>query len=91
MQAVSLLALTETASWLKLSYCAAVSVIILMGILTLALQTCSRGFWSRHKSKLSLLCTALGTLLFIVSSQPYAATFLLIYLIIKGALLIRGQ
>ena len=91
VQAVSLLALTRPAPWLRLSYGAVIAVIIFMGILTLALQGCSRGFWSGHKSRLSLLCTALGALLFIVSSQPYAAAFLFIYLMIKVVLLIRRQ
>jgi hypothetical protein len=43
----------------------------------------------KNKSKLSLLLNALGALLFIISSQPYAATLLFIFLTIKGLMLIK--
>jgi len=91
IRAVSLLSLTETAPYLKAAYFAAVIGTAAFGILTLALQTCRGAFWMKNKNKLSLALNAAETLLFIISSQPYAAAFLFLFLIIKTFMLIRGQ
>ena len=80
---MTLLSLTETAMYLKVAYFAVVIGISVMGILTLALQNCCRTSWLRCKSLLSLLLTAVGTFLFIVSRQPYAAVLLFVFLSIK--------
>ncbi|MBQ6850556.1 MAG: helix-turn-helix transcriptional regulator [Oscillospiraceae bacterium] len=91
IQGVSLLSLTEIAPYLRTAYFVAVIGIILSGILTLALQNCYQAFWVKNKSKISLALNAIGTLLFIISSQPYAAAFLFIFLAIKVLMLIKWQ
>lgn len=91
IQAVSLISLTEISSWLRAIYFAAVTGMTIMGILTLALQNCSRVFWVKKKSMLSLAVNAIATLLFIISSQPYAAVFAFLFLAIKAFMLIRRQ
>jgi len=89
IEEVSLLSLTEIAAFLRAGYFAVVLALIALGILTLALQNCRRAFWVNNKRKLSLGVNAIGALLFIVSLQPYAATFLFVFLLIKGFLLIK--
>ena len=91
IQEVSLLALTEIAPYLKAAYFVVIIGIILSGILTLALQNCHKVFLTNNKSKISLALTVLGTLLFIISSQPYAAAFLFVFLSIKVLTLIKWQ
>lgn len=91
IQEVSLLALTEIAPYLKAAYFVVIIGIVLLGILTLALQNCHKVFWTNNKSKISLALTVLGTLLFIISSQPYAAAFLFVFLSIKVLTLIKWQ
>lgn len=91
VQAVSLLALGEIAPYLKPAYFAAVLGCITWGILTLALQNCQKAIWAKSKGKISLILSAAGTLLFMVSLQPYAAAFLFIYLLIKTLTLIKWQ
>ena len=86
---VSLLSLTGVSSWLRAAYFSVVIGIILCGILSLALQNCRLAFWDRNKNKISLLFNAVGTLLFIISLQPYAAAFLFVFLSIKGLMLIK--
>lgn len=88
---VSLLSLTAAAAYLKAIYFAAVIGMVLLGLLTLALQSCHWRFWERSKRMLSLLLNAGATLLFILSRQPYAAGFLFIYLVIKGLMLIKRR
>lgn len=91
VQSVSLLSLTDAASYLKAGYYAVVIGVIVSGILTLALQNCERVFWVQNKRKISLLLNIAGVFLFVISQQPYAATFLLIFLIIKVLMLIKRQ
>lgn len=91
IEEVSLFALTGIAPYLKAIYFAVVIGMITLGILTLALQSWQKAFWEKNKHKLSLLFTAIGTLLFIISSQPYAAAFLFLFLAIKAIILIKWQ
>ena len=91
VQAVSLLSLTDIAPYLKIAYFAAVISIIATGVLTLARQNSQGVFWLRNKRMTSLGLNAVGALLFIISSQPYAATFLCLFLTIKVILLIKKQ
>jgi len=91
LQEVSLLSLTEIAQYLRAAYVAVAVVIVAVGILTLALQNCRCGFWVRSKSKVSLAWNAVGVLLFIIGTQPYAAAFLFVFLAIKGFMLIKWK
>ena len=91
IQEVSLLFLTEIAPYLRTADLVVVIGIIVSGILTLALQNCYQAFWVKNKSKISLVVNAVGALLFIISSQPYAAAFLFIFLVIKVLMLVKWQ
>ncbi|MBR6568445.1 MAG: helix-turn-helix transcriptional regulator [Clostridia bacterium] len=91
IQSVSLLSLSQTAPYLKISYYVVVIGIVVSGILNLALQNSEQEFWLRNKNRISLLMNIAGVFLFIMSQQPYAATFLLIFLIMKAAMLIKRQ
>lgn len=89
--AVSLLSLTEIEPYLKIGYFLFVASIVLWGVLTLSLKGCRKTAWVHAKSVVSLLLGALGAILFIVSLQPYAATFLFIFLMIKALVLINRR
>ena len=64
---------------------------IASGIAALALQNCREAVWVKYKNKLSLGVNALGVLLFIISSQPYGAAFLFVFLAIKALMLMKWQ
>lgn len=89
--AVSLLSLSEIPPYLKTAFLAAATVMPLLGILTLALQNCTRPFWQRQKYRLSLLANLAGILLFLIASQPYAGAYLLLLLSVKVLLLTKKQ
>ena len=91
IQSVSLLSLTDAAFYLKAGYYAIVVAIIVSGVLTLTFQNCEKVLWVQSKRKISLLLNTAGVFLFVISQQPYAATFLLIFLIIKALILIKRQ
>lgn len=91
IESVSLLSLTGSASYLTISYYLIVFIFITYGILTLVFQSYEKAFWINNKSKISLILSIIGTFLFIISRQPYAAVFLLMFLIIKVSMLIKQQ
>lgn len=89
VSAVSLLSLTQAAQYLRIVYFIIVSGMSLFGVLTLVLQNCSKPLWCKNQSRISLVLHAAATLAFIVSSQPYAAALLFLFLLIKVFLLIK--
>ena len=84
IRSVSLLSLTGAPGYLKAAYLLVVTGMILLGILTLALQNTK--LWQKSKVTLSLGLNTAGVLLMIISQQPYAATLLFVFLMIKGFL-----
>lgn len=88
---VSLLSLTGIAPYLKASYYAVLLGIVLCGIATLAFQNCPWNLWVRSKHNLSLVLNTAGVVLFVISRQPYAAVFLLLFLIIKSLMLVKRR
>ena len=90
VQSVSLLSLPHPTPLLLTGYYIFIIGIALYGVLTLTLQNCEHSFWVNNKVKTSLFLNLIATLLFIISSQPYAAVLLFVFLIIK-ALIIRKK
>ncbi len=88
---VSLIALSNIQTYLKTAYIAFVGIMIVLGVMTLALQNCCQRFWTQSKRILSLSLSAGGVCLFIISQQPYAAVFVFAFLIIKTLMLIKWQ
>ena len=86
---VSLLQLSSSALYLRIVYYVLIIFIILWGIMNLALQNCSLQLWIKSKNAVSLILNAFLTLVFIISSQPYAAVFMFVFLIIKVLLLLK--
>ena len=91
IQEVSLLSLTQTAVYLKIAYYIIISINIIFGISTLALQNYNLAFWIKNKRNISLILNVIAALLFIISLQPYAAVLLFTFLIIKVLLLVKKQ
>lgn len=91
MYAVSLLSLTNIQSYLKFSYCLLVISTSVFGCLVLSLQNCEHFLWKKQKPRASLLLNIALVLLFLLSRQPYAATFTFLLLIMKGAILIKQR
>lgn len=87
IQAVSLFALTTAAPYMRIIYISLVVGMTALGAVTLALQSCQQQF--RITYTLSLLLNVVGVLLFIIGLQPYAASELLLFLVIKGLLLLK--
>ena len=91
IKSVSLLSLSDIQPYLKTAYIAFTGMMILLGIITLALQNCRQRLWTQSKNILSLALSAVGVCLFMISQQPYAAVFVFAFLIIKALMLIKRQ
>ena len=78
---VSLLVLTNVAPYMRIAYFAVMIATALFGVVTLVVHL-------RHHHLLSLICSGVGVLLFILSPQPYAAALLFVFLLIKVFLLV---
>ena len=87
IQSLSLISLFGVQSYLKILYFILVAVTSLMGVMMLSLQNCQISIWLKSKIKISLALTVLSVLLFIISSQPYAAVFSFLLLLVKAATL----
>lgn len=89
VRAVLLPALTGIPLYLKAAYFSAVIAAMLLGIAGLALREGRCACWNRNKNGLSMLIGGVSVFLFVISRQPYAAGFALVFLMIKGWLLLR--
>ncbi len=89
IESVSLLSLVGVQPYLKACYWVVVIATVLTGIATLALQNCNVPIWLKGKRLLSLSLGAALALLFIISSQPYAAAFAFFLLTMKALTLIK--
>ena len=87
----SLLMLGGIDGYLKAIYFIVVFGLTITGVLRLALQNCTLDFWSKIKTKVSLVMGVLGVLSFTISLQPYAAVFAFVLLIIKVLVLIKQK
>lgn len=88
IQGTSLLSLTQIAPYLKLAYFTVVVGLVIAGLMTLVLRNCGQALWVR---KISLFLNVVGAILFVISLQPYAATFFLAILAIKVLFLIKWK
>ncbi len=91
IKAVTLLNLTGAASYIKIPYLIIVFAIIVVGVLTLALQKSQWDLWARSKYKLSIGLSAAGAVLFMITLQPYAAFITFVFLAIKALMLIKWR
>lgn len=89
VRAVSLLSLAPAEACIKPILLAAVILLMLCGIAALALQNVGPVIWQWGKDRLSLGLSTASVLLFIACTQPYAAVFTFVLLIIKALLLIK--
>lgn len=82
VHAVSLLRMNEIAPYLNFAYWIIITGAIASGAFFLVLQDRYPAL-KKYQSKVSLTFNALGVLLLIISSQPYAAALLFVFLVIK--------
>ena len=85
----SLLSMFGVSTYIKILYLSYTAFTVISGIVTLALQNSNCEFWMKNKSIISVILNIIGIFLFIITLQPYAASFLFVYLIIKVLMLLK--
>lgn len=88
---VSLLKLTNIQAYLKIIYLLFVTVSCSLGVFIITSQNLKSKFWTINKYIISLIISIFGVLVFIVSLQPYPATFIFIFAIIKVLILTKHR
>lgn len=91
VRGATLLALDEMQSYVKAAYIVFVGIMVVLGMMTLALQNVHQKSWTQSKRVLSLVFSAVGMCLFIVSQQPYAAVFVFAFLMMKALMLMKRR
>ena len=89
IRGVSLIVLDGVQPYLQIAYFAVIISMIAMGVLLLALQSCQVRVWVNSKTTVSLMLGVIAALLFMISSQPYAAVFAFVLFAIKAFILIK--
>ena len=89
VQSAALIGIGDINPVTKTLFYVLVIALILFGILTLAMQNVRANLWVKIKTLVSLILSAILTILFIIGLQPYAAVFTFILLVIKALILIK--
>ena len=89
IRSVSLIMLDGVQTYLKAAYFTVVIGMFFAGVFALALQNCEKEFWLKNKTNISLMLGTVSVLLFVISSQPYAAVFAFVLLLVKVFILIK--
>ncbi len=89
IRCVSLISLEGVQPYLKAAYFIVVIGTFFAGVFALALQNCEKEFWLKNKTNISLMLGTVSVLLFVISSQPYAAVFAFVLLLVKVFILIK--
>ena len=87
--AVSLLSLTGVQPYVMWLYGAVVLAGTAFGLVSLCLRRCENPSWVRCSPAASVAVSLAAAVLFIITRQPYAAVFALLFTVIKGAMLIK--
>ena len=91
VESVSLLAMTGVGLWLKIIFIGVMGITILNGFCTVIISNFDKPAWNKHRVVTGVGLSILGTMLFILSRQPYAGVFYLCILVIKGILVIKSK
>ena len=84
---VSLLAMSGISTWLKAVFICAIGFTVLNGFCTVVLSSFDKPEFNKHCLVISMVLSVIGTMVFILTRQPYAGFFYLCLLVVKGFLI----
>ena len=88
---VSLLSITETGTWLKVVFIAVTALAVANGFSTVVISNFDRPAWNKHRIVTGMALSAVGTVVFILTRQPYAGVFFFCLLVFKGFLMLKNK
>ena len=89
--AVEMFAMTNISSWLKIVFILVTCLTVFNGFCGIIISNFDKPIWNKHRLITGIALSITGTLLFMLTRQPYAGVFYLSVLIIKGVLLLKSK
>lgn len=89
--AVTIFATTNISSWLKIVFIIVTGITVLNGFCGVVISNFNKPIWNKHRLITGVALSIIGTIIFVVTRQPYAGMFYLCVLIIKGFLLLKSK
>ena len=86
---VLLFSLTGIGGWLKIVFISIIGLTVINGFVGVVIGNFEKPVMNKHHMITGMVLSVLGTMLFILSRQPYAGVFFLLFLVIKGFLLFK--
>jgi transcriptional regulator with XRE-family HTH domain len=88
---VSVFGLTGVSTWLKMIFIIMIGLSALNGFCAVIISNFEKPLWNRHRLITGLALSIAGTVLFMLTRQPYAGIFYLCFLMIKGVLILKSK
>lgn len=88
---VGVLALTGVGAWLKTVFIILIVISALNGLCAVIISSFDKPLWDKHRLITGLALSVAGSMLFMLTRQPYAGVFFLCFLIIKGILILKSK
>ena len=91
VSSVAVTAMTAVSSWLKTTFIALIGITVLTGFTAVTVSSLDKPVWSQRLWTAGIVLSILGSMLFILSRQPYAGIFYLCILVTKGFLMQKSK
>ena len=91
VSSVAVTAMTSVSSWLKATFIALIGITVLTGFTAVTVSSLDKPVWSQRLWTAGIVLSILGSMLFILSRQPYAGIFYLCILVTKGFLMQKSK
>lgn len=88
---VSVFGLTGVSTWLKMIFIIIIGFSVVNGFCAVIISKFDKPLWNRHRLITGLALSVAGTVLFMLTRQPYAGIFYLCFLTIKGVLILKSK
>ncbi len=90
-ESAAMLSLEGVSVWLKITFAVIVGLTVLNGFGTVVISSLDRPLWTHHRVITGIALSIIGTVLFVLTRQPYAGVFCLFILVIKGFLFLKSK
>ena len=88
-ETVALSGLDGISSWIRILFIIVISLTVLNGICAAVISNFDKPVWNRHRLVTGIALTILGSVLFLITRQPYAGLIFFAVLVIKGFLILK--
>ena len=88
---VTVFAMTGIGVWLKIVFLSLIGLTALVGFCGVVIGSFEKPVWNKRLLLTGVGLSIAGTILFILTRQPYAGVFFLCILVIKGFLLLKSK